>query len=358
MPALKHFESRKSPTLDLSQAKRGPHTGTRIAVLEIGTNAIRLILGECILPGKLRVLKRWSTHMRLGDPVFSHGYLPEQQLNRLMDAIRGLLAQLDPHIQTDVRLYATSALRASSNQNEVLQRIRQTAGYPVTVLEGTEEADCLLWAMRGFLPASDKPMMLADLGGGSLELSILSGNHRKFCQSLDFGTLRIREAESTPENRLKLMQSLQDKLREIASAISTNPASLPSLVLAGGNAKTIAGILPTLTVQLENKPGHWVRVSWPQFTVCAAILQAASEAQFQSWKLRPQQTEVLRPALEVFLLIGKSFGISEITLPFLGLKEALLLKMASTVEAKDLFSVQPSVMELPPVHSQHEILPI
>ena len=48
------------------------------AAIEIGSNAVLMIVVELIDSCELRILERWSAHLRLGDSVFEHRVIPEK----------------------------------------------------------------------------------------------------------------------------------------------------------------------------------------------------------------------------------------------------------------------------------------
>ena len=61
------------------------------AVIEIGSNAVRMIVGELTNSCELRVLEHWSAYLRLGDSVFENGVIPENIVQQLEQTIQGLL---------------------------------------------------------------------------------------------------------------------------------------------------------------------------------------------------------------------------------------------------------------------------
>ena len=71
-------------------------------------------------------------------------------------------------------------------------------------------------------------------------------------------------------------------------------------------------------------------MDWNEFKSIEQILQKETPAeQIERWKLRPQQTEVFNTALAVFKIIGNKLGTKQLSIPFFGLKESLLLGLVS-----------------------------
>ena len=77
----------------------------------------------------------------------------------------------------------------------MLQTLQRNCGIFVHVLSGKEEALVVFEGLSAFLPKHSYKQVVADLGGGSLELSFLNKNIVFRQCSLNIGTLRLREFE-------------------------------------------------------------------------------------------------------------------------------------------------------------------
>lgn len=315
------------------------------AAIEIGSNAVRMIVGGLVGSCELRVLESWSAHLRLGDSVFEHGLIPENIFQQLEQTIQGLLCESQKFSQVKVSLSATSAMRDAENRDDVVSRMQTMVGHPVKILSGKEESQCLLEGVRSFLPQtlfSKFPLtqtILADLGGGSLEISLLepvgnSNNSRNnFLHSFDIGTLRLKKMSPVLQ---QLESSLNEELTQLSRLCSMNPQHSSHLILTGGNAKTFARLFTKVSTKYvsdnsyNNQPGNWLSMDWSEFERIAQMFQQQSaEEQQERWKLRTQQTEIFNIALAVFRIIGRELGIERLIIPFFGLKESLLLSLVS-----------------------------
>ena len=175
------------------------------ALMASCSNAARVIVGELTDSCELRVLERWSAHLRLGDSVFENGVIPENIVQQLEQTIQGLLQESQNFSQVKVSLSATSAMRDAENRTEVVSCQQPMVGHAVKILSGKEESQCLLEGVKSFLPQTLfskyplKQTILADLGGGSLEISLLesadksNSSRNNFLHSFDIGTLRLKK---------------------------------------------------------------------------------------------------------------------------------------------------------------------
>ena len=315
------------------------------ATIEIGSNAVRMIVGELRDSCELCVIERWSAHLRLGDAVFKRGKISENLFQKLKHTIQGMLGEIQKFPQVKVTLSATSAMREAKNRDEVVARIKSLVGYPIKILSGTEESQCLLDGIKSFLSPSLfqnyplKQTVLADLGGGSLEISLpksarcLNGNETDSLYSFAIGTLKLRKMDNPVQ---ELESSFAEKLLQLEQDCSAIHEDRSHLILTGGNAKTFARLFPLFSANLQSEKSsaiqtkNWLSMDWSEFKSIEQILQKESPAeQIERWKLRPQQTEVFNAALAVFKIIGSKLGTKQLSIPFFGLKESLLLGLVS-----------------------------
>ena len=306
------------------------------AVIEIGSNAVRMILGEKEDGSTVKVLRSWSSHFRLGQEVFSKGNISESFQNRLCSILEKLLDQLEPYGACPLQVFGTSAFRDAKNRKEVLQILERNCGILVHVLSGKEEASVLLEGLSAFLPKHSYKQVVADLGGGSLELSFLNKNTVFRQCSLNIGTLRLREFEPEHLKSLELFQKTIGHLEDEAGHFLKKSDSETDLLLTGGNAKTLGRFyLQIHDPQVNSNPGA-VEMEWSTFEkMVNHFFSLPQETLQESWKLRVHQAEVFHSALKLFLQLGKTFCARKVMIPFFGLKESLLLKSFNKQDSSD-----------------------
>ena len=306
------------------------------AVIEIGSNAVRMILGEKEDDSSVKVLRSWSSHFRLGQEVFSKGNISESFQIRRCSILEKLLDQLEPYGACPLQVFGTSAFRDAKNRKEVLQTLERNCGILVHVLSGKEEASVLLEGLSAFLPKHSYKQIVADLGGGSLELSFLNKNTVFRQCSLNIGTLRLREFEPEHLETSELFRKTIGHLEDEAGHFLKKSDSETDLLLTGGNAKTLGRFyLQIHDPQLNPNPGA-VEMEWPTFEeMVNHFISLSQETVQKSWKLRVHQAEVFHSALKLFLQLGKTFGARKVMIPFFGLKESLLLKSFNKQDSSD-----------------------
>ncbi|HEY5483262.1 MAG TPA: Ppx/GppA phosphatase family protein [Propionibacteriaceae bacterium] len=166
----------------------------RVAVIDCGTNTIRLLVAD---PGpgmSLIEVDRRLELVRLGQGVDATRRFHPDALARTFAAVDTYATRIRDLGVDQVRFLATSAARDVSNRDEFFEGVRERLGVDVDVITGDEEARLsFLGALSGG-PVAEGPVLVMDVGGGSTELILgdLEGSVR-VARSLDMGSVRIRE---------------------------------------------------------------------------------------------------------------------------------------------------------------------
>ena len=166
----------------------------RVAVIDCGTNTIRLLVADAGPDGTPAEVVRDLRLVRLGQGVDATRTFHPDALTRTFAAIDDYAARLHELGVDRVRFLATSAARDVTNRHELFEGVRRRLGIDVEVIAGDEEARlAYLGALSGGRVASG-PVLVMDVGGGSTELILgdLDGTIRA-ARSLDVGSVRIRE---------------------------------------------------------------------------------------------------------------------------------------------------------------------
>lgn len=138
-----------------------PKVDKRYAVIDIGTNSVRLMLAA--FDGTVHPQKKEVITTRIGEELDLTGCLGEGGMKRTLQALRVFLASSKS--AESVMAFATSAVRDAKNKTEFLRRCEEDLGLRIDVVEGEREA---VLGFRGAV--GQKEGRLIDIGGGSTEL--------------------------------------------------------------------------------------------------------------------------------------------------------------------------------------------
>lgn len=157
------------------------------AVIDIGSNTVRLVIygGPPRAPA---VLWNEKVSARLGRDLAIGGAMPAAAMDEALAALRRYALILSAHNVTQVDTVATAAPREATNGAEFIRRVEEL-GLKVRVLSGEEEARASAWGAIGAFPGAEG--VVADLGGGSLELVAVANGACGEGATFPLGTLRL-----------------------------------------------------------------------------------------------------------------------------------------------------------------------
>ena len=165
----------------------------RRAVIDVGTNSVKLLVAE-VSGRQVEPLLEQSEQTRLGRGFYQTGRLRPPAITHTARVVAEFAARARALEVVAIRVVATSAARDALNQDELLAALRDSAGIPVEIISGEQEAE---WAFRGVV--SDPvfcgpPLLIVDVGGGSTEFILGEGDQQRFRHSFRLGTVRLMEA--------------------------------------------------------------------------------------------------------------------------------------------------------------------
>ena len=213
----------------------------RIAVVDLGTNSTRLLVGD-VVDGTVAELDRRTNVTRLGEGVDATGRLAEEAMERVFAALADYRRAIDEHCAERTVAVATSAVRDSANGDEFRREMRERFGIDARTISGDEEARLtFLGAISARAPGART--VVIDIGGGSTELVVgTAGSAPEFHASTQAGSVRQTErhlsGDPAPASEL---EELRAEVRGIVAA------AVPEDVRAGVEAGiAVAGTATSL----------------------------------------------------------------------------------------------------------------
>ena len=140
----------------------------RRAVIDIGTNSVKLLVAE-VAGATVTPLLEQSEQTRLGRGFYETHRLQPEAIRQTAQAVAEFAGRAGKFSPVSTRVIATSAARDALNAAELIAAIKASAGLPVEIISGEQEAD---WAFLGVTsdPAlAGQPLLILDVGGGSTE---------------------------------------------------------------------------------------------------------------------------------------------------------------------------------------------
>ncbi|HZR16506.1 MAG TPA: hypothetical protein VFE51_04200 [Verrucomicrobiae bacterium] len=167
-------------------------TPVRRAVIDVGTNSVKLLVAE-VDERQVQPLLEQSKQTRLGRGFYPEHVLQAGPITQTAQAVAEFADQARQHGATKVQVVATSAARDARNQRELLSAIEAACGLPVRVLTGEQEADYGFQGVTSDPRLAHESLLLLDVGGGSSEFIVGRDGEKHLAHSFDLGTVRLLE---------------------------------------------------------------------------------------------------------------------------------------------------------------------
>jgi exopolyphosphatase/guanosine-5'-triphosphate,3'-diphosphate pyrophosphatase len=180
-----------------------PPDAPRCAVVDLGSNSVRLVVFEGRGRNPIPIFNEKAV-LRLGRGLEATGLLNEDGLGQALTVMNRYHAIARAMGATPFEVLATAAVRDARNGPAFVQALEaRMPGVPIRVLSGEEEADLSADGLLCGIPAADG--ILADIGGGSLELVRLQAGRRGDARTLPLGVIRLADRSGGDPMRARPM---------------------------------------------------------------------------------------------------------------------------------------------------------
>lgn len=284
----------------------------RAAVIDCGTNTIRLLVAGLSDEGALDEVTRGQELVRLGQGVDGSGVFHPDALARTFAAVDAFAAQIRSLDVDRVRFLATSAARDVSNRDELFDGVRERLGVEVDVISGDEEARLsFLGALSGG-PVSQGPALVMDIGGGSTELILgdLDGTITS-ARSLDMGSVRIRERflASDPPTDDEIARA-RAFVVDLIDSSGVDLASTGTWIGVAGTATSVSALTQGLTAYDRTKVHNSTVPLGSLFALSEELLRTSVADTMRRYPmLQPLRAEVICAGVMICAEVGRRTGV-------------------------------------------------
>ncbi len=298
----------------------------RVGAMDVGSNALRLLVADVGPGGRLEeVVVQDRAPVRLGHEVFLTGRMTADSMAAAVEALGRFREAAAAAGVELLRAVATSAVREAANGREFLDRVRTEAGVELETISGAEEARLVHLAVASRIPLEGARWILADLGGGSVEVSMVDARGILWSESHTIGSVRLMEelaqAGAEPGRYARLLEEYVAALRLPGAAGARRAAGF---IATGGNMEVLARLAGPV------RPGVPATVPLARLrAVIESLARLSYRQRVTELGLREDRADVILPAAVIYERLCRLAGREEILVPFVGLKEGIVLDLAA-----------------------------
>jgi exopolyphosphatase/guanosine-5'-triphosphate,3'-diphosphate pyrophosphatase len=284
----------------------------RVAVIDVGTNSSRLLVAD-VEGRRVSPVERRSRVTRLGRGVDLTGQLSAEAIEDACEAIGEYVELLKELGAGAVEAIATSAVRDAANGGAFVAELRERFALSARVLDGEEEARLTyLGATAEHSPR--QPTLVIDIGGGSTELIVGTGEEVAFHTSLQAGVVRHTERHiaSDPPKASELEALATDVRGLIETAISGAPSAEEGIAVAG-TPTSLAAIEMALEPYDPNRVHNHVLVLPSIQRMLSQLASVPLPERARIAGLHPDRAPTLVAGVVILIEAMRAFGLEQIT---------------------------------------------
>ena len=304
-----------------------------IAAIDIGSNALRLTVGEVDDTWHIKPVENIRVPVRLGQDVFQLGRLEEASISQMEEAFHRFQRVIEDSGVYTLRAVATSAMREAANGAEAAEHLCDSTGIPLRIIDSREEARLVCRAVNQAVDFKGRPALIVDIGGGSVEATLFNGQEVIFTDSFKVGSVRLLQALQAKAGSDEMPRQIVEEYAEFArKEIETAIGGLriATFVGTGGNVDQIG----RLRQPLFHATDYQV-IPMAELRQMIDRLSGMTPAEIaRKFQLRPDRADVILGAAILLQLFARQAKVKQIHIPNVGLKDGLMLEMVEELKGQ------------------------
>ena len=282
----------------------------KLAAIDIGSNAIRLLIKRVIIDKKLvntNKILLLRVPLRLGEDVFKEGRILDDKREKLLKVIASFKLLMEVNEVDDYRACATSAMREAKNGIEVRDYIYSMSEVYIDLIDGEEEASLIFsnWKTAGL--SIKKTYLYVDVGGGSTEVTLLKNGQRIKSRSFKIGAVRLLKST--------VKDAVWNKLKDFIIGVVHEQENVVTIGTGGNISKIfkVSGQKANDFISYNDIEG-----------IVNAMDSFELEDRIEKFNLKPNRADVIVLAGKIYLFVMKSAKSTNMLVPKMGLGDGII----------------------------------
>lgn len=286
----------------------------KYAAIDIGSNAMRLLITNIVeqkgQPTQFNKSSLVRVPIRLGQDAFTVGEISNENIERMVDAMKAFSLLMKVHKVEQYKACATSAMREAYNSAEIVTLIKKKTDIKIEIIDGKKEAAIIAASdLKQFINAN-KTYLYVDVGGGSTEFSLFHDGKIVASKSFKNGTVRLLNNMVSEIVWVEIEKWIKNVVA---------PYEEISLIGSGGNINKLF----KLSEKNQEKPLSYMYLN-AQYQKLSSMTY---EQRIAELGLNPDRADVIIPATRIYLNTMKWSGARQIFVPKIGLSDGIVKAM-------------------------------
>ncbi len=315
--------------MDEKQIYFSPDLAHRLGAIDIGSNSVRLMIAEPQRGGSYRILDEEREATRLGRSLNSGGHLDPEAVEITLAALRRFKQIASGYQVDELRTIATCAVREASNGAEFCRRAKAEADVDVEVISAEKEARLAFYSVERNFDLAGKNVVVADIGGGSTEIILASGNVIEATFTTPLGAVRLTESYGNNSVVIdhdfeRLVKAIDQPLRRLAK----KAFFVPHLLIGSGGTFTS---LAEMIMAAKGQSGLPVRGYDITHAQVSHLLDRLRKMPLKVRRgvpgLSPDRADIIIAGLAIIDRLMRNFEVNHLQVHNRGVRDGLILTM-------------------------------
>ncbi|WP_297011872.1 Ppx/GppA phosphatase family protein [uncultured Dialister sp.] len=291
------------------------------AIIDIGTNSVRLLMAEKDEKEEWKVLKKDLRSTRLGEGMTDKAFIGRGPRERTLQAIEEFTAAARLAGASEIYAYGTSIMRDAANGGEFSDEVTAATGIPVRILSGKEEA---YYSYIGAAGTSGVVTSVVDIGGGSTEICMGFGTDIGMRHSFKLGCVRCSKQfdTTTPRGLAELKKHCFDLFRH--TELLQSVKNVKRWIGVGGTVTSLASMLQELEVYDTAKVQDFIIHQEDVNYMLKKLSSMSYDEKCHMTGLMPERADIIVAGVAILDSLMEYFALPEIMVSDRDLSEGLL----------------------------------
>lgn len=228
-------------------------------IIDLGTNTFHLLIARYDKQLNYEILERRQIPVKIGKGGIQNNQITNEAYQRGMNALCEFKKVIDGYALEELRIIGTSALRSAKNSKNFLDDIENLFRHGVQLIEGEEEAKFIYYGVSMVANLEEEPVLILDIGGGSVELILGNKNKMLWKDSFEIGAARLI-AQFPHDFPIKgdQIDSIKEHIAEVLKPFQKIIKQYPvqSLIGASGSFETFFQLEQNINKKENEKAGY------------------------------------------------------------------------------------------------------
>ena len=235
------------------------------------------------------------------------GRIGKRNVKRLIHAMKAFKHLMLVNDVTDYKACATSAMREAKNGTAVIAKLARESGIQINIISGKEEADIIYSTHIEQLLNPKRTYLYVDVGGGSTELILFSGQDKVVSRSFNIGTIRILTERVKPGHWKEMSEWIREQTRRYRDV---------EIIGSGGN-------INKLFKMSGQQIGKSINLKYLNESL-ETIERLTLEERILKLGLNVDRADVIVVASKIFVTVMDACNAQQVHVPKIGLADGIV----------------------------------